>query len=450
MNLIFDNQLKTINLCRDYLRYSEKKKISIDTSPVCFFTIWAETIGKIKLLQLLKSLALKNIFTIFKNFIFIGKNHDLTLITNGNQNFNEKFNVIVSYSQKENFDLNGNFYDSYFNISSKNLKNTYWFLISLDNKIPKKVKKNILIFKKKQNKSYSLLFFFKIILKIFIRYRFSLKKFFHYCWVDYNLAEIISEKFTNFFKNKKINNVLLNYEGIPFQNYLLKSIKKINPKIQTLGYLHCAPWPVQTDLFYKKQKLDKFIVSGNDQKKILTQFFDWNNKKIFVVPSLRFRKTKEKQFSGNIFVPYDLTKGNNYIQRFDTFLKNSAKKSLNFFKVRIHPLKKNSNVHKQLAEELKKIIKLRKNKFSSKRKNQSIFLGSATGVCIQALEEGNEIIHFPENHYLDTFSDKIWTNINVSKVDKYIYKYNLIKNGQVFITNNRKDNFKKFIEPHFN
>ena len=39
-------------------------------------------------------------------------------------------------------DKKGNFNDSYFGFSSKN-KNFFWFLISLDNYVPKKIKHNI-------------------------------------------------------------------------------------------------------------------------------------------------------------------------------------------------------------------------------------------------------------------------------------------------------------------
>ena len=37
------------------------------------------------------------------------------------------------------------------------------------------------------------------------------------------------------------------------------------------------------------------------------------------------------------------------------------------------------------------------------KKNLSFFFGSATGVCIQALEEGTKIIHFPDDK-IDIFS----------------------------------------------
>ena len=54
------------------------------------------------------------------------------------------------------------------------------------------------------------------------------------------------------------------------------------------------------------------------------------------------------------------------------------------------------------------LIKENKNKFSiENKKKDSIIFGNASGVCIQALEEGNRVIHFPDDNNLDTFSNKI-------------------------------------------
>ena len=50
-------------------------------------------------------------------------------------------NLIVSYCDIKSFDKNGNFFDNYFRIGSNKLKNTIWFLISLDHKLPEKFKK---------------------------------------------------------------------------------------------------------------------------------------------------------------------------------------------------------------------------------------------------------------------------------------------------------------------
>ena len=70
----------------------------------------------------------------------------------------------------------------------------------------------------------------------------------------------------------------MNYENIPYQNYIVKELKKMNKKINTIGYLHCAPWPIQLDLIYKDQPLDRLIVSGYQQKNVLKKYLGWSKK----------------------------------------------------------------------------------------------------------------------------------------------------------------------------
>ena len=85
----------------------------------------------------------------------------------------------------------------------------------------------------------------------------------------------------------------MNYEGIPFQHGIIKSLKKFNNNLKIICYLHCAGWPVQTDLIYREKSIDTLLVSGEDQKLVMTSYLNWPESKIFSIPSLRFdKKTK--------------------------------------------------------------------------------------------------------------------------------------------------------------
>ena len=105
----------------------------------------------------------------------------------------------------------------------------------------------------------------------------------------------------------------------------------------------------------------------------------------------------------------------------------------------------------------KKHLEFKKNcetlitKYSLVRKNRtpnySLFFGSATGVCVQALEEGTSIIHFPHEENLDVFSPKIWSTINTKKIGEKTYVYNLKKKNYTFLVNNEKNKFHKYFEP---
>ena len=118
---------------------------------------------------------------------------------------------------------------------------------------PKIIKENIFILRKKKNKSYSLFFFIKTVLFYIFKFNFSLKKLNHYLSQVYNFSDIASKKFKDIMMRKNIFSVLMSYEAVPYQNAIFNEAKKINKRIKNIGYLHCAPWPIQTDLIYKKK-----------------------------------------------------------------------------------------------------------------------------------------------------------------------------------------------------
>jgi hypothetical protein len=444
-NFFITTQIDIINQCKIYLN-KIKKNSFISANPFFYFTTWADTIGRVKLLLIIKEFKFKYLKTILKNIFFLGVNHDLMPIYSKNCILNKYSNVIISYSTIDNFNSDGFFYDKYFNISSKKHKNFFWFLISLDHKTPNIIRDNIIIIKKKNINSFSYIYIYKYLIKVIFSQKYSIFNLFYFWNAQNNFSEIISKIFKDFFKNNvNIKNVILNYEAIPFQNFLIETIKGMNNNIKTYGYLHCAPWPLQTDLIYKGEKLDQLLVSGEDQKSVLTKYLGWNKKRISVIPSLRFYKKSQKQFNGYIFVPYNLSKDNNFINKFSIFLNTLPNKSMPFFKIRIHPHNKKSKVHLDYVNRLKILLNEKKKKFKKKKSNLSIFFGSPTGVCVQALEEGTDIIHFPEDMIFDAFSSKIWENINVKTINGNILKYSIKKKGRILKLSREKKKFNKYI-----
>ena len=300
-----------------FIDQSFKNNIDPGLSPLCFLTPWATSPGKFKLDSIMKKKI--EIKSIFKNILNISKNHDLNVFFNKNIKKNNNFDVIVSYATKKSFDSNGNYFDNYFDLGF-NHKNVVWLLISLDNYVPNNIQNNVYIISKNKNQSFSFFYLIRKILKLIYKSKLNKNFLIHYCWYEYDFAEKVSDIFVELFSMSKIKNVILNYECIPFQNKLLKTIKKINKNIKTIGYLHCAPWPLQTDLIYRKFLLDILLVSGQDQKKVLKEYLKWKNVDIRVIPSLRFKKKKSKEFNGFIFIPYNLKPINNYIERFEKFI----------------------------------------------------------------------------------------------------------------------------------
>ena len=293
---------------------------------------------------------------------------------------------------------------------------------------------------KKKFSQFNLLF--KRIFIINKNQKFNLKRIKHFCWEEHSFSSKVSFLCKNLLQNLKIKNFIINYEGVPFQTNF-NDIKKINYKIKTRGYLHCAPWPLQSDLIYKDQYLDNLVVSGIQQKYVLKKFLGWKKKKISVIPSLRFKKTNKREFNGYLFVPYKLDKEKDYLERLEKFLK--EKKITNKISVRVHPLNQRSKQHIKFKKQCNQILSKHLTKKLSLKSKYSLFFGSATGVCIQALEEGTSIIHFPNNEEIDVFSNKFWPSLKIKRIGDKIFEYKIIKKIKCFLLKMKMRNLKIFL-----
>lgn len=418
------------------------KKIDPSISPYTYMTPWAETFGYYKLENLINNFKFKSLLFPLKDYLSIKKNMSCLksnrTITN-TESYKHKI-LIISYCQKSDF-KKGIFYDQYFNFSSKQ-NNYLWILVSLDNYVPKKISKNVLIFFNDKNNCNSKFIISKFIIKYLFKKNFGLTNFIHWA----NSSFFFSDKIKNIFKKilgmKNIKKIIINYEAIPFQHALINEAKNLNKNVKIFCYLHCAGWPFQSDLIYRNKKIDKLFVSGVDQMINLNKYLGWPNKKLKNIASLRFSKKDKNDFGGQIFVPYKITKEFKIIVKLESFLKNSDDFSLNKFKVRIHPLNIKSKKHQKFKNDLQKLLSDYKNKFSAKKKKKiAIVFGSVTGITIQALECGVDITHFPNDQRIDVFNEVMWPNIKVKNLNG-IYRYSLKKNNKNFWVKYKKPSFE--------
>ncbi len=444
MRLIENKQRQFISLVKNYFNICEKKAITSSISPKCYITTWTRTRGYFKLMEIIGKKSLNGLIYTFKDILAISTLYDYDLTYGVRKKKNK--NLLISYCTKNSFDKNGNFTDSYFNLKSLKNNNS-WLLISLDGFIPKELKENIYIFYKKSKNNFSIFFLFKTIFSIIINNLFNFKKISHYVSKQYVFTQLINNHYNDQFEEQSFKNVIINYEGIPFQHSLINSIKKINNKTKIICYLHCAGWPLQTDLIYREKSIDLFLVSGEDQRKNLVKNLGWPARKVKVIPSLRFSKSKD-EFSGYLFVPYELSNFNLQLKIFENYLQNLKNKTINQLKLRIHPLNKESKKHIVFANRMNFILKKYKKKFcKNTNKKTSIIFGSATGVSLQALEDGVKIIHFPKDKYLDVFTKKMWPNINVKNLGDDIFSYEIIKKNSIFWVKKNNASYDKYILP---
>ena len=432
---IINFQFSSIKTAINYLKSCKKKKIDITTSPYCDFVTWADGLGFENFLLLIKKkkLNLKFLKFFLYESLFIRNNYEL-INFNSDLNYYKKINVVYSYCSEDSFDSKGVFFDKYFNENNKKNKNTFWFLISLDNFVPK-YGKNIFIIKRKKN-YFGFFYNIKFILSCLFK-----KNFFHICNNTSNYSKIISTHFYNTFKNKKFN-LYLPFENRPHQNSIIKKTKYISKENKVFGYLHPMPWSFQLDMIYKNKLLDKLYVCSKIQKKVLARYFLWPLKKIKIINSLRYDKLTKR--NNCIFLPYEISnKEKFYINSIKIFFDLSLV-STNNLKISIHPLKSKNLKHIQLKKKILETISLSNSK-NSLKKNYPLILGAPGGVVSECLQTIGKVYHITDNSF-DIFSSEIWKNIKTKKISSNLYEYTILNKQNLIETNNKTNNFSKLLK----
>jgi|TARA_B110000438_G_scaffold77821_1_gene77995 hypothetical protein len=430
---IFKFQTSSLLSTKKYLKECKNKEVNLNVSPLCDFVTWTNCLGlqKLLLLKSRKNISIGFIANLLKEIFAIGKNAEILKFSSKIKSQN-KINIVYSYCSKENFSKNGLFYDTYFKQTSLYKKNTYWFLISLDNYIPKKTKNIFILYRKKS--FFNFLYLFKFITKNIFK-----KNFIHNLNNTTNISRLYSQNFYKTF-NKFRFNLYLPYENRPHQNAIINVAKKISRNNKVYGYYHRMPEPFQSEMIYKSKDLDKLFVCSKIQKEVFKKYFYWPENKVKIIPSIRYDKLKIR--TNVIFIPYEIKDIDFYLSRLK-FLLIKEKMSTKNITVSIHPLKRK---HKDHISFKKKILKLLKeNKILSKKnKNIPIILSEPGGVAAECLETVGQAFHIT-NSTFDIFSEKIWKNIKVLKQSDYIYKYVKLKKNNFININSQKNNFEKLL-----
>tara|TARA_Y100000590_G_scaffold18275_1_gene21783 strand:+ start:46648 stop:47994 length:1347 start_codon:yes stop_codon:yes gene_type:complete len=425
MKEVLNKQIELISYTKSYLNKCKKGNIDTANSSFCYFAHWSYFPGAAKLK--LKIKGPNYFFNYAKTILFnlLGVSTLSNYITIKHKVKINKFkNLIITNVSKKDFKKDGSCFDPHFQTNSRKTPRTLWFLNCIDNYIPKKFDKNIIIFaRKKTFFRHDIIFFIKIFFKVLFKFKLSLKRFFHEFSVHSQFSNIISKKILLEISKGKFKRVINSYEAQPFQNTVFKKIKKINSDIQTIGFFHTALSPMSTSLIYRSGSPDKLLISGNYSKEFLSKNLMWPKEKIKIIPSFRYNKKNVPDMSGFIFLPYNFFNLKKIIEEFENFLKISEPKSLNFFKIKNHTHANESKKHLMLIEELKKIMKIYQNRFDTKKKKKKSIIIGGTSTVIVALQSNVEIIHICEDPIFEMYSENLWRPLKVNKVSKNTYVY---------------------------
>ena len=427
------NQKKILSFSRKFI-----KKKNFFHSIISYFAIFEKNPGS----YFLKShLNKKYMF----NFYISYTKHILGILNNCNLFYKENLNkkkfydtIIISWAFKKNFNKEGNYFDKYLRKKSSKNQNIIWFLVYMDDKLPKKIDDNIIIVYKKKflpiNLIYYFIYIFKIIKKNLIGKKFLLKL---------NSFSAFSHEFIKIFNKKidlkKIKNIFIVYEGQPFQKDLVDEVRKKNKKSKIIAYDHSAPPPLPLNLIYDASSPDYLLVTGKEQINFYSKYLMWPRSKLKIINTMRFNNEKKFFYTNKIFIPYELDNQKGYMS--------SIKKLIEYEKINLknsiiqnHPLRLESRIHNDFINDLKKISSSCVKPQIFKKDKSSIFFGQTTAIII-ALEFGLTCYHICSDPIFDSYSSALWKNLKVQKIDNFLFKYNLInENSFMKLKKNIKSN----------
>jgi hypothetical protein len=441
INAIEKEQLYLINKVINYFRSLKKKNIDLSKSSFCYINTYSPTPGFGKILIWLneKFSKVKLIFYVIKSIIFISTLSNYKIYKPKIQGEFDK--VIFTWAKKSSFH-NGIFFDNFSNLSSEKISNTLFFVIYLDLVLPNKIPNNVICFYKK-NLSYNFIYLFKVFLskiKILFYKPFS---FIHYFSYQTILAEIINKYFLENVNLAKVEKVIMPYEGQPFQNFIFKNIKKIKNNIETIGFVHSMMPALPLNFIKREGAPEKIYVSGLAQRDILSKYFSWKKKNIFICQSIRIRKKLYKNQLQSFYFPINIFGLNKIYSSVNRYLNFSQKKSLPFLKIKKHPQTMDAFDQILLLKKVKFLYLKYREKFSKKIKKKISFFLGATSSFLQFIENDLESIHFTTMPTLDVYTRNLWKFIIPVEIDDYTYKYNLLKKKKIIRLSNSFYNLKK-------
>ena len=199
------------------------------------------------------------------------------------------------------------------------------------------------------------------------------------------------------------------------------------------------------NMFNRMGSPDFLIVNGSSQIYNLTKFLNWPQKKLIQLPSLRYSLDSNEEFKNIIFLPWKIFNSKKVLEDFELFLEKLPEKSLQYLKVKTHPICVNKKYKDDLKKEIEKIISKYSNKFTKNLEADliSIFIGSTTGGIV-ALEKGLKILHLCFDPIFDSYSEFFWPNLKVKKLTNNSFIYSLKEKGTFIKFGEGKKTFDNF------
>ena len=414
---------KNIDIITSYRKKVKKNGIDFSKSSLCFFSSSKATLGYFNFLRIRdKKYFFKFTYSYLRNlFKMFNQNNYILIKKNNKKSFNK---LIITWAYNKDFDKAGNLINRSFFLNSSQYKNALWFVIFMEDKIPKKISSNIILLKEENFSIRKKIFvFFKNFIKVLLKTKFNYQKFFHYFTSELNFSNVILDKLKSIVDLKKITEVIMPYESQIFQNQIFQYAKLKNKKITNSAYVFYTH-PFQKELlFNRSNKIDNLYVFNLDQKKILLKNLNWPKKKIKIIKKNNKDKTTSKDFKNKVFLPYYINNTDEIVKSFKLYLLDESS-TINFNKLIIqpHPAPYNKNKQNLLIKDLLKVIKVYKNKKKTYSENTSIVVG-LTSIPINLIKNNIDFLHISHDAENEIFSNLYWDSLESIKLKNNVYSY---------------------------
>lgn len=411
------------------IKLLKKKDIDISLSFQTFGCTWHDNLSFMHLkylsspslyrwLRLIYYVALDTFFiSTLDNFIY-RENKD-----------NKKYkNLVCNWASKKCFTNKGKYTDEKFVNFLK--KDTAWLCLGYDDMSNIKFEKKCFLFFNRKPK-FKIPFLLKKLFSIFIHYNFSFSKIYNfanfYSQYSLNLIKIVE----NLIKRKNIKKIIFPYEGQPFQDYIIKYLKKKNLKLKIFGYAHSSQ-PLPLHLINKDNKIDKLIAHNHNQYFHLNKRLGWPKSQLKLEKSKKIVKLDKNKYLNTIMLPYGFNSSKLILKNIK-YLAETKKINFKNFYVKNHPLMKTSNMHIKLVKDINNVIKNYTDEKKFKiQKSITIIIG-ATSSAPEALQTIKNVYHIFEDGITQAYSNFFWPNILVEYINNYTTKYTTNNKKKLFI-----------------
>lgn len=393
------------------------------TNPENYLSIWAVgSLGALRVhcLRRGRAVSFSILWAYIKNVIALGYQAHYSFDKLAN---NKAYKcVVISWCTAADFLPEGSVRSAYFNCTTDYLDESLWVMLPLDGATLKNKNDNISFFCRKKRESFSVFCFFENLL-------FCLRR-----GISPSPEGLYAQKFAEAFllniDMSTVEQILIPYEGQPWQHTLTLLLKRAHENIKVLGDIHSCLPPLPTDFIKRKGAPDTVIVHGRGQKELMVRSLGWQADEIKILPSLRFSKESGVDLRQKILLPYSFGNVEMLLEHLDVFYKNCSH-IIPMLTVRNHPAQLSSPVHLAFMRGVQE-VQARYNRSSANVPTDIdvVVVIGASSAIIECLQRGMRVFQIAEDPVFDSYNPEIWAGIEVKYLERNIVEYSLSHNRE--------------------